>query len=556
MLRQLTFTIEYPFTQYGPNSFVRNTFGTIDELKNAYNGIVKFYESVVSTCNLDETSGTESNETHDNVVDLRKKQLPYYLIQIRLVDEYKNVISQFSKMRDSYRRIRRVSNHHMYHVVTDNNRKLFFDDIDMQCTECNQHEDENENVSKSRYTSEFLDPYDLYLQRNEFQQIIDEINKCDATKPIELRVRVYDNETGKRVWGMDYDISAPVEQEPLYNCTIAVYRKNSKDVEYYKTVNSAYYELVKNTKRAVCNAGQYYIREDQRDRFMNHSCDPIRLNGVNFSEALGIIDNMDTVERFVVSCGSLCATYIRYEHRKNSTLSDSINERYVEDIEKQLSSFFTAGGPTTLSATCSTFPVHTVHASDADDVKTDEVLIAVPEQFSPRKSNRNLSSSPWIEKYNPVLFYRDNTLRVVPTTHHVPSIELSDRVLFDHNTSMSCPIYWNEREHAWISSILNRFYLESLFGDAVIIKSKPQAQPQLSLSVNEYGSNENVRLVVQENHNHPKSGSASSTNPRKRKTRSSNDERAIVVAEHVESVPANRDAFVPRRSTRLQMKTQ
>jgi hypothetical protein len=581
VLRQIHFKMECPYHQYAPNATLCSSFDSFDELKKSYDAVVRYYELLSAknnNVNDDNSVNVQTNEnnnktmenanvvseTHSGIVQKRIQDLPYYLIQVRLVDSANHIIRQYSYMSDSYRRIRRFSNHHLYHAVLPNNSKLYFTDVmnlKCDCSLCSP---------RTSFSSEFFDPYYLYMSDAEFQHFVDSIKSQKSSESLLLKVRVYDNLSGDRLWYMDYDISPTIHFDKLYNVSLEVRDAKTRSDYTVKTVETSFPVLSKEVDAGCIRLGTtYYVRDSLNMqntaglKAMMKLADDVtaHLPEYNFAN-----DWNDDIDQFTIRCGSHSVSYTeltvaKLASLKPKKLSDSINERYVEDIEHQLRGYLVPESqpiptPKTVKNTVSIVSPEYDEPASPSMPPLESVVVSVPEIIVKRREPH------WIQRYQPVLFLRENTLRVVPTVNYTP-ISLLDRVLYEPNTDMTSPIYWNERDNAWTSVMSNRPYLESLLGEAVTIKSKPQ--PQLSLSVNENGSTENVRLVVQENQpvqSKSISGSSSNTNPRKRKTRSSIDECASVEyvkvkqEEQTESVPANRELFVPRRSTRIQMKPQ
>jgi hypothetical protein len=590
MLRQIQFKMEYPFRQYASNATVCTVFNTFDELKNNYESIVRYYESLStkyaqSVQNKDANTANTSNDKSENtvgIVEKRVQDLPYYLVQVRLVDGMGRLIRQYSHMSDSYRRIRRLSNHHLYHSVLSNNSKLYFADVmnlNCDCSLCSP---------RTRFSSEFFDPYYLYISNAEFQYFIDDITSHDSTESLLLKVRVYDNVTGDRLWDMDYDISPPIHFDKLYNVSLQAHDAKARSDYTIKTIETSFPVLSKEVDVGCVRLGtSYYVRDSLNMQNIGGLKAIMKLADnvtANLPEYNFTKDWNDDIDRFTIRCGCHSVSYTELTVAKldNLTkpkkLSDSINERYVDDIEHQLRGYLVAkpdddkSGSDSNKNELNSIPTPktvkksvSIVSSEYDEPDSpsmpplESVVVSIPEIIIERRAPH------WIQRYQPVLFLRENTLRVVPTVNYTP-ISLLDRVLYEPNTDMNSPIYWNERENSWTSVMSNRRYLESLLGEAVIQKVQPQSHSQrLSSSVNETSSNENVRLVVQENQSKSVCASSNNTNnanPRKRKTRSSNEEHANVEhikvkqEERTESVPANRELFVPRRSTRLQMKPQ
>ena len=594
MLRQIRFTVEYPFVQYAPNATVCNYFNTFDDLKVTYDNIVAFYASLATAqATIDESKQDERVNVNVNVRDgpvtegiVKRaiRELPYYLIHVRLVNDDNQIVRLYTYMSDSYRRIRRLTTHHMYHAVLPNNTKLYFDDEYLQC-ECDTCKEKGTTSSKSRFTSEFFDPYYLYMSESEYARFVDDIVAQGSTTGLRLKVRVYDNVSGEERWGTNYRISAPVEHQRAYNVTVRAHDAISGNHYILKTVESSYPTIAREVEAGGIRIGStYYVRNT------------IDMKGKKVKTLMKIIDTItehtpsyqfmnvwcDNIDSFTVSCGSSSVSYTElnkaYAEANNvvapkdthiqKKLSDSINERYVDDIEQQLRGYL-------VKAEEVANPKVSIVSSNYDDIESEpaspsmppleSVVVSIPEVVLQRKVPH------WVNMYHPVLFVRGETLRIVPTHNIVGSVALCDRVLYEPNSSMNCPIYWNERENAWLSKMSNRSYLESLLGEAVIqkVNGNGSGNNNIQLVINRDSVNTRAvnKVVKKEDDscgayggsNQSKSGSiyvenknTNGNDGRKRKTR--------VKVEHEESQSntqsnsSDNDVFIPRRSTRIQMK--
>jgi hypothetical protein len=129
---------------------------------------------------------------------------------------------------------------------------------------------------------------------------------------------------------------------------------------------------------------------------------------------------------------------VRYIPNKNlPSLSDSINENYVDTIETQLRSYI----------------IPPVSPSQA----VVEVPALVNQKYVPE----------WVSFYHPIVVYDGSRYTIKPTHNHNPAIRSVDRIIFDHTHHMKFPIYWNEQLQSWTSNPNNRDYLVRVFGDAI-----------------------------------------------------------------------------------------